>query len=161
MDDEIFEGGGTKLFARLKQTKQSGARATVKPDNITQGNLNDTVGAVAENEVKGIMKSLKAMGRFRHEANATDPHTGIVYETEDNGLTSGFYRYVPAQRGKLANGGTLQMLAIEGKPAYNTSLGQVQDEPLDAVWVTIDTPDPAVPTGLTSVLAQGTAKGGR
>ncbi len=50
---------------------------------------------------------LKAMGRFRHEANATDPHTGIVYETEDNGLTSGFYRYVPAQRGKLANGGTL------------------------------------------------------
>ena len=58
---QIFEGGGTKLFARLKQTKQSGARATVKPDNITQGNLNDTVGAVAENEVKGIMKSLKAM----------------------------------------------------------------------------------------------------
>ena len=58
---QIFEGGGTKLFARLKQTKQSTARATVKPDKITQGNLNDTVGAVAENEVKGIMKSLKAM----------------------------------------------------------------------------------------------------
>jgi len=48
----------------------------------------------------------------------------------------------------------------EGKPAYNTSLGQVQDEPLDAVWVTINAPDPAVPTGLTSVFAQGTAKGG-
>ena len=58
---QIFEGGGTKLFARLKQTKQSTARATVKPDNITQGNLKDTVGAVTENEVKGIMKSLKAM----------------------------------------------------------------------------------------------------
>ena len=58
---QIFEGGGSKLFARLKQTKQSTARATVKPDKITQGNLDDTVGAVCENEVKGIMKSLKAM----------------------------------------------------------------------------------------------------
>ena len=58
---QIFEGGGSKLFARLKQTKQSTARATVKPDKITQRNLDDTVGAVRENEVKGIMKSLKAM----------------------------------------------------------------------------------------------------
>ena len=58
---QIFEGGGSKLFNRLKQTKQSTARATVKPDRITQGNLDDTVGAVCENEVKGIMKSLKAM----------------------------------------------------------------------------------------------------
>jgi len=45
----------------LKQTTQSTARATVKPDKITQGNLDDTVGAVCENEVKGIMKSLKAL----------------------------------------------------------------------------------------------------
>ena len=58
---QIFEGGGTRLFARLKQTKHSTARATVKPDRITQGNLDDSVGAVAEVEVKGIMKSLKAM----------------------------------------------------------------------------------------------------
>ena len=58
---QIYEAGGSKLFARLKQVKQSTARATVKPDKITQGNLDDTVGAVCENEVKGIMKSLKAM----------------------------------------------------------------------------------------------------
>ena len=58
---QIFEGGGSKLFARLKQTKQSTARATVKPDKITQSNLNDTVGAVCENEVKGIMKVLKTL----------------------------------------------------------------------------------------------------
>ena len=102
----------------------------------------------------------KTMGRFRHEANATDPHTGIVYETEDNGATSGFYRFVPNQRGKLANGGTLQILAIEGKPQYNTITGQIQDAPLDVVWVTIDTPDPVVPTGATSVFAQGNLKGG-
>src|SRR4029453_19625869 len=29
---QIFEGGGAPLFAPLKQTKQSTARATVKPD---------------------------------------------------------------------------------------------------------------------------------
>jgi uncharacterized protein len=102
---------------------------------------------------------LKAMGRFVHEATATDPHTGIVYETEDAGFTSGFYRFIPAQRGKLAAGGTLQMLAVEGQPNYNTRLGQTPDEPLDVVWVTIDTPDPVLPAGPT-VFAQGTAKGG-
>ena len=58
---QIYEGSGSKLFARLKQVKQSTARATVKPDKITQGNLDDTVGTVCENEVKGIMKSLKAL----------------------------------------------------------------------------------------------------
>ena len=58
---QIFESGGSKLFARLKQTKHSAARATVKPDRITQGNLNDTVGAVCENEVKGIVKILKTL----------------------------------------------------------------------------------------------------
>jgi len=58
---QIYEGSGSKLFARLKQVKQSTARATVKPDKITQGNLDDTVGTVCENEVKGIMKSLKAI----------------------------------------------------------------------------------------------------
>ena len=103
---------------------------------------------------------LPAMGRFVHEAVAIDPHTGIAYETEDAGFTSGFYRFVPAQLGRLAAGGTLQMLAIEGQPQYNARLGQVQDEPLDVVWVTIDEPDPAVPAGATSVFAQGTARGG-
>ena len=103
---------------------------------------------------------LRAMGRFVHEAVAVDPHTGIVYETEDTGFTSGFYRFIPAQRGKLAAGGTLQMLAIEGQPQYNARFDQTPDEPLDVVWVTIDVPDPAVPAGATSVFAQGTAKGG-
>lgn len=57
----IFEGGGSKLFARLKQGKPSTARATVNPDKITQRNLDDTVGAVADDEVAGIMKALKTM----------------------------------------------------------------------------------------------------
>ena len=44
---------------------------------------------------------LKAMGRFRHEAAAVDPVTGIVYLTEDrdDGL---FYRFIPDHPGELA-----------------------------------------------------------
>jgi secreted PhoX family phosphatase len=54
---------------------------------------------------------LKAMGRFRHEAAAVDPETGIVYQTEDqdDGL---FYRFIPNVPGKLALGGKLQALAF-------------------------------------------------
>lgn len=54
---------------------------------------------------------LKAMGRFNHEAAAVDPYTGQVYLTEDrdDGL---LYRFVPNVRGKLAQGGKLQALAL-------------------------------------------------
>lgn len=54
---------------------------------------------------------LKAMGRFRHEAAAVDPRTGIIYQTEDqdDGL---FYRFIPKVPGKLAEGGKLQALAL-------------------------------------------------
>lgn len=56
---------------------------------------------------------LTAMGRFNHEAAAVDPRTGIVYLSEDHeeGL---FYRFLPAQRGKLARGGRLQALVVDG-----------------------------------------------
>ncbi len=54
---------------------------------------------------------LKAMGRFRHEAAAVDPASGIVYLTEDrdDGL---LYRFLPASRGQLGQGGRLQALAF-------------------------------------------------
>lgn len=54
---------------------------------------------------------LKAMGRFRHEAAAVDPATGIIYLTEDqdDGL---FYRFIPNVRGRLAEGGRLQALGL-------------------------------------------------
>ena len=56
---------------------------------------------------------LKAMGRFGHEAVSHDPDEGNIYMTEDNyfGL---FYRFVPDTPGRLADGGRLQALAIEG-----------------------------------------------
>lgn len=59
---------------------------------------------------------LTAMGRFVHEATATDPATGIVYLTEDS-HTGLFYRFIPAVPGKLAEGGRLQALAIDGAPS--------------------------------------------
>jgi len=62
---------------------------------------------------------LKAMGRFEHEAAAVDPATGIVYLTEDR-HRSLFYRFVPATRGRLAAGGSLQALAMAGRPSFDT-----------------------------------------
>jgi uncharacterized protein len=62
---------------------------------------------------------LKAMGRFRHEAVAVDPRTGIVYQTEDrsDGL---LYRYIPQQPGKLAAGGRLQALRLKDQNRADT-----------------------------------------
>jgi secreted PhoX family phosphatase len=55
--------------------------------------------------------ALKAMGRFNHEAACVDPATGYVYLTEDrdDGL---LYRFVPHVKGRLAEGGKLQALAL-------------------------------------------------
>jgi secreted PhoX family phosphatase len=65
---------------------------------------------------------LREMGRFDHEAVAVDPQSGFVYQTEDR-TPSGFYRFKPKTYGRLRDGGELQILAIEGKPQYNTSTG--------------------------------------
>ena len=43
---------------------------------------------------------IRDMGRFSHEALAVDPVTGYVYETEDAGNSSGFYRFVPHKRNR-------------------------------------------------------------
>jgi hypothetical protein len=50
---------------------------------------------------------IRDMGRFSHEAVAVDPVSGYIYETEDAGLTSGFYRYVPHKRYRPAQDGAL------------------------------------------------------
>ena len=115
------------------------------------------VPASAEGPVRA--EPLKAMGRFVHEAVAVDPRTGIVYETEDR-LIAGFYRFIPAARGRLADGGRLQMLAIDGRPNYDTADGQRVGEALPAVWVDIEQPDPRSAWGDTSaVFAQGFTRG--
>jgi hypothetical protein len=103
---------------------------------------------------------LSAMGRFAHEACATDPRTGIVYQTEDDGNDSGFYRFRPRDPHDLTRGGRLEMLAVRGEPARQMITGQEIGRALRVGWVRIDDPDPDLEGGATSVAHQGIAKGG-
>jgi uncharacterized protein len=63
--------------------------------------------------------ALTAMGRFKHEACAVDPSTGIVYQTEDTG-DSLIYRFLPDAPGNLARGGKLQALILSDQPRADT-----------------------------------------
>jgi secreted PhoX family phosphatase len=87
-------------------------------NNDKDHGYNFEVPASAEGLVEAV--PLKAMGRFRHEAIAVDPHSGVVYQTEDvnDGL---IYRFIPAVPGKLAEGGRLQALAIVDLPGADTT----------------------------------------
>ena len=69
------------------------------------------VPATADGLVEAV--PLKALGRFNHEAACVDPASGAVFQTEDrpDGL---LYRFVPRTPGKLADGGRLQALSLEG-----------------------------------------------
>jgi len=117
-------------------------------------------------------------GRFPHEAVDVDPHSGILYETEDNfGFPSGFYRYRaprhPVTARRLVDGGVLEMLAVEGRPRADLSSAGEPGDTYAVRWVTIDEPYPGPPNGdgsfdsltdqgaaLTFVGDQGRAKGG-
>ena len=92
----------------------------------------------------GRISPVKQMGRFAHEAVATDQRTGYVYETEDpgSGRGAGFYRYRPNDRRNLRAGGRLEMLAVAGVPEFDAREGQSAGEVLDVRWVRIDDPDP-------------------
>jgi secreted PhoX family phosphatase len=83
---------------------------------------------------------LIAMGCFVHEAAAIDPKTGIVYETEDQ-AAAGLYRFVPTTRGRLSDGGKLQMLAIDARPRHDTTKGQHVGVTYGIHWVDIPEPD--------------------
>ena len=69
---------------------------------------------------QGLQKPvpLKALGRFRHEAVALDPDTGILYLTEDRG-DGLFYRFLPEKKNDFSKG-KLQALVIVGKPSAST-----------------------------------------
>ncbi len=89
-------------------------------------------------------RPLRAMGRFSHEAAATDPRTGVVYETEDpgSGRGAGFYRFLPRDPRRLSAGGRLQILGIKGKPQYDAREGQEPGRRLPVRWIDIPEPDP-------------------
>jgi uncharacterized protein len=103
----------------------------------------------------GDTTPLVDMGRFSHEANMVDPHTGHVYQTEDSG-DCGLYKFVPWRKGRLERGGRLYMLTIRKQP--NIDLGQAWPigTTWDVRWVRIDDPTAAT----ESCYAQGAAKGG-
>jgi len=69
-------------------------------------------------------RPIRSMGRFKHEAVAVDPRTGIVYLTEDrsDGI---IYRFIPAKKagayGDYFAGGKLQALMIRDKKSWDTS----------------------------------------
>ncbi len=103
---------------------------------------------------------LTAMGRFVHETVAIDKKSGFIYLTEDYS-PGGFYRFIPNRNKRLAEGGTLQMLSIQGKPGFDTRRGQKQGTSFAASWVTIDNPDPPeADIDPIAVFKQGRAKGG-
>jgi uncharacterized protein len=115
--------------------------------------------------------ALRHLGRYAHEAVAVDPATGIVYETEDQGDGSGFYRFVPSapptRPGDLAaTTGTLQMLKVVGASGYETAINQTVGAALQIEWVTITNPDPSpvsvVVSGqtLSAVFKEGLDAGG-
>jgi uncharacterized protein len=116
------------------------------------------VPVAAEDEVPAVPYPF--LGRFSHEAVAVDPVSWIVYETEDAN-PCGLYRFLPHQPGKLSEGGRLQMLAIKGRPGYDTRYDQQVGRPLLAEWVDIPDPDPAdAESNGLSVFQQGHVRGG-
>jgi hypothetical protein len=102
---------------------------------------------------------LVGLGRFRHEAAAVDPASGVVYQTEDE-PRSGLYRFVPAKRGQLAAPGRLEMLAVRGAPRFDARRGRRVGETHGVEWVPIERPDPDDARGAGRVFAQGRARGG-
>jgi hypothetical protein len=106
--------------------------------------------------------ALKEMGRFSKEAAVADERTGIVYQTEDAGNNSGFYRFVPRDADDLAHGGRLQMLKVSDNPLFTGWMGQTVDAVLHCEWVDIANPDPnlAATPAEPSCFMQGRAQGG-
>jgi len=117
------------------------------------------VPALADGPTEAV--PLLEMGRFSHEATATDPRSGIVYQTEDTG-DSLFYRYIPNQRGQLRLGGKLQALKLRDFPnGVNTGTGFLGrlNQPLAVEWVDIANPDPGDNSLANSTRGQGQVQG--
>jgi secreted PhoX family phosphatase len=104
---------------------------------------------------------LKNLGLHYPEAAVIDPETSIVYITSDRNLC-GLFRFIPSEYGNLQSPGKVQMLAIEGKPNYDTRKGQKTKVKLPVSWVDIDDPsnEAAYNADALYTYKQGLAKGG-
>ncbi len=179
-EDERFNAGNTKLvigrnreviedYAILGGTSTNCAGGVmpwnswiaseeVFNDGSEPHGYNFEMDAGAEGPVQAV--PIKAAGRFVHEAVAWVD--GVLYQTEDRGGNSCFYRYVPDQEitdpGQLAEStGPLQALAIEGEPNRNTDVGFPVGEPFPVEWVDIEEPNPPADTVRVEAAAKGAA----
>ncbi len=89
-------------------------------------------------------KPYEDMGRFRREAVAVDPVTGIIYQSEDKG-DSLFYRFIPKVPGQLDRGGRLQALMLADRKSADTrNWTETQDsrlpvgKPIDVTWIDLE-----------------------
>lgn len=98
--------------------------------------------AASEAMEVGVPRPIKAMGRFRHEACALDPRSGVIYLTEDTG-DGLLYRFLPAVKSNLHAGGKLQAMAIRDQPSLDTSNHKATpvvrtQEPLAVRWLDLE-----------------------
>lgn len=116
-------------------------------------------GYVFEVPADGVASAvpLRAMGRFSHEATATDPATGYVYLTED-ASSSALYRFRPVDPAELSAGGTLEAMRLESTTDTKPWATGVSDTV--AAWVGVDVPDwaPGQPTTWQQVQPKGAAR---
>ncbi|HEY9397125.1 MAG TPA: alkaline phosphatase PhoX [Burkholderiales bacterium] len=128
----------------------------VKQGYLKPHGYNFFVSAHANSAVKTA--PLKWMGRMAHEAALADV-TGVLYETEDSGNNSGFYRALPNDRRNLEAGGRLQMLALKETWQANMYVGQTVGKRLAVQWVDIAMPDPDLENGAPTCFRQGRDNG--
>lgn len=107
---------------------------------------------------KGNPYPIVDMGRFSHEAVMVDPATGFVYETEDAGATSGFYKFVPNVARTLHKGGALFMLKVKGQANVDLSAGSPVGTRWDVEWVRIADPKAAAQSTFEQGQLAGAAK---
>jgi secreted PhoX family phosphatase len=98
--------------------------------------FNFEVSSMARTLVRAV--PLVAMGRFRHEAVAVDPDSGIAYQTEDR-MDGLLYRFIPEVRGRFGRSGRLEALSLRDLPGAFTGNHRARTvpvgEPLAVQWV--------------------------
>lgn len=119
-------------------------------------------GYVFEVPPEGVAHAIpiKAMGQFYHEVAVVDPETGVVYMTEDSEPAAGCYRYRPNVEGALAEGGSLEMMVVDGGMDMRSGLPLGVDWPVG--WAAIDEPERGFNGGEREgrgVVSQGLDKG--
>ncbi|MCG8590510.1 MAG: DUF839 domain-containing protein [Proteobacteria bacterium] len=88
---------------------------------------------------------IRSMGRFSHEATATDPATGYTYLTEDAGQ-SAFYRQRPSGAwGDVKSGGVLEAMVLDDTSRLDTRTGAYPAGTVfDVTWQEVPDPDAQV-----------------